>query len=140
MWTLQEDDSQQRAAVGSRRRKSCPHQRKQDLKLSTFTMKGERVTEDLQQLLQCCSRVKSCVTDRPGRCQILWRLNFIKNSVNATSWAVQCPAAGAALIGQAGAAAVARWRDKKAKDCDQTPSSHSHTWPGQAGDSTAHVT
>ena len=54
-----------------------------------------------------------------------------------------CPAAGAgALIGQAGAAAVARWRDKKAKDCDQTPSSHSHTWPGQAGDSTyiTHVT
>ena len=86
---------------------------------------------------------QGCVTDRPGRCQILWRLNFIKNSVNATSWAVQCPAAGAgALIGQARAAAVARWRDKKAKDCDQTPSSHSHTWPGQAGDSTyiTHVT
>ena len=40
-------------------KEKLPPPRKQDLKLSTFTMKRERVTEDLQQLLQCCRRVVS---------------------------------------------------------------------------------
>ena len=84
MWTQLEDDSQQRAAVGSRRSKEkLPPPTKTRFEAVNFYNeegKGDGRSAAASAVLQ-----QGCVTDRPGRCQILWRLNFIKNSVNATS-------------------------------------------------------